>query len=232
MRSIRRTGRLAAAAAVAGVSTLFFVAAPAYAVPFQNGSFETPLVTSQSGFTTYCNGSTGLTGWVVGPNTCVQQTRIWPTYDGNQDIDLGTTVGNGIISQTFDTTPNTPYVLTFAYGANPGCDTAAKTFNVTVTGAPGANQNFSRTSSGVLNQPNYTTGGVTFTSGAGATSTVTFTATLPSANACGPVIDDVRLLVDPNGSILSWKVGLGIGGLVAGAYALYRMRRRPGLATA
>lgn len=84
--------------------------------------------------------NTEITGWTITgqsgghPNSVdLANSSLWPAYVGSESLDMEGAVGAaGVIEQSFATTLGTEYVLSFAYGNNPGGNGA--TLNVLVTG--------------------------------------------------------------------------------------------------
>ena len=83
------------------------MATSAGAATFTNGSFELG-VNPGSSFVTLGNGSTGVTGWVVGGDSIDYIGGYWQAEDGSRSIDLSGNA-NGSIAQTFDTVANQTY---------------------------------------------------------------------------------------------------------------------------
>ena len=109
---------------------LVFAASAARANDIVNGSFETPLV-PVGGFSNFISGSTGITGWtVVGPEASIVSTNYaslgftFPAEDGKQWLDLTGDLSNRVegVEQTFATTPDTTYSVSYFVGnqVNPG----------------------------------------------------------------------------------------------------------------
>jgi hypothetical protein len=82
-----------------------------------NGSFETPTVIHTTTYDTYPPTPAGF-GWSVTGNSIDHIRGYWPAYDGSQSVDLDGNAPGGV-SQTLATVPGQPYVLRFAYSANP-----------------------------------------------------------------------------------------------------------------
>src|SRR4051794_8493864 len=105
------------------------VAAPARAQVIQNGSFESPVVTSGSVTTVTGPGNTpGLPGWTVGPNSVdvvAPGAGTAPAANLRQYLDLDGTPGPGQISQTFTTVPGLGYMMSFSYANNPSVSSAS-----------------------------------------------------------------------------------------------------------
>lgn len=110
---------------VAAVITGVALFPPAQASAFGNGDFETPDI-GMTFYTTYGDGSTGITDWTVSaPNggnvAIINQTGAganYPAQSGNQFIDMSGTGGSGqMLSQTFDTVSGNTYSVSFYLGA-------------------------------------------------------------------------------------------------------------------
>lgn len=96
-------------------SAIFALSAQVYAAPFnyvQNGSFETPVVGSNTWDTFYGN----VGGWQTGDNGLeIRNNVAGAAYDGVQFAELDTTA-NSSIYQTFDNlAAGKTYQLSFAY---------------------------------------------------------------------------------------------------------------------
>ena len=99
-----------------------------------NGGFETPTVVNTASYDTYTATTVpGGFGWTVTGSSVDHIRGYWDAAAGSQSVDLDG-VGPGGISQTLATTANQPYVLTFAYSANPDRQSIAPCTN-TKTGA-------------------------------------------------------------------------------------------------
>lgn len=89
----------------------------------QNGSFETFSdwdATCPAGPTQCAQfnaGNSGLAGWTVGAGGVDVVGTPWPAADGSYSLDLNAESA-GSISQSFSTTPNQSYRLSFELGAN------------------------------------------------------------------------------------------------------------------
>ena len=110
-------------------------AGSAGAAAFTNGSFEDG-VNPGSGFVTLGNGSTGITGWVVGGDSIDYIGGYWNAEDGSRSIDLSGNA-NGSVHQTFDTQAGQAYLVNFWLAGNPDGGPNAK---LAITSADGTQQ--------------------------------------------------------------------------------------------
>jgi hypothetical protein len=104
-----------------------------------NGGFESPTVSAAhaTSFDEFSVGSPSGFGWAITRNSVDLIAGYWDANSGSQSLDLD---GNapGEITQTLATTANTPYVLSFAYSANPdrfsvpGCSSTNPAASMTV----------------------------------------------------------------------------------------------------
>ena len=208
---IRKTLLAAACAAACGV------AGSAGAAAFTNGSFESG-VNPGSSFVTLLNGSTGITGWVVGGDSIDYIGGYWQPEDGARSIDLSGNA-NGSIAQTFDTVAGQSYLVNFFLAGNPdggpaaklaitsadGSQTAANIFTV----VPGVN---TRTDMGWLPYV------YRFTAN---TNSTTLSFASATDTAFGPALDNVSVGAVPEPA--SWALMIvGFGGIGA---AMRRQRR-------
>jgi len=106
-----------------------------------NGSFESGGCFGQ--FTTLGNGSTNITGWVVGGHSVDYICSYWQASDGARSIDLNGN-GPGQVSQTIATVAGWTYQVTFDLSANPDTRPSRhpfhsppfKTMTVDINGSP------------------------------------------------------------------------------------------------
>ena len=201
---------LAAVAAVA-------LPAAAQAAPIiTNGSFETS-ATVQGGpaFVTLNNGSTAIDGWTVTSGSIDYILSYWPAQDGSRSIDLSGN-GNGSISQTFNTTAGTRYVVNFFLGGNFDGPPPSKTIQASAGGFTG---NFTYTPTGSGRFQGYNSYSFGFV-GNGSPTTLTFSSL--TGTAFGAALDNVSVTAVPEPA--SWALmiaGFGLAG------AALRGRRRP-----
>ena len=165
-----------------------------------NGSFENPVEGAAQGFAAFnipANSSL-ITGWnVVQGNVDLTNICCTPAYDGVQAVDL---IGDdratggvfGGLSQTFATTLNQQYTLTFAYSHNLGGSASVYAAQVTVADANApANTVLSDQVTHLFTQSGYSIFSENFT--ANSTSTIlTFIDTQGAFNA-GIYLDDVSV---------------------------------------
>lgn len=145
--------------------------------PFTNGSFEQE-----------------FTGWTwSGSQQSVKVKDGLPTTEGLFVIEFNSnsSATDGAITQTFTTTPGTPYTITFDMGVN-AFNTAQQSLRCLVTGSGTlANQTFSMNNpagSGVV----YSTKTVNFTANS-ATTTITFSDQSATGAGLDLLLDNVRL---------------------------------------
>jgi choice-of-anchor C domain-containing protein len=211
---------LAVSAACLGLFTV-----SAEAIPFTNGSFEAGTFTANP-FDTLGNGSTAMTGWVVGLNSIDWIGSYWQPKDGNRSVDLS---GNdlGSISQTFDTTAGQKYQVQFWLAGNPDSGPVIKTLDAgVIVNIPFTfdTTGFSKTNMG------WTLESFAFTAGAGTSSTLTFTSTTCCSDrtdvprAFGPALDAVSVTAIPEASTWAMMI-LGFMGV---GFLAYR-RKQPAL---
>ncbi len=111
--------------ALFAVTALQASIAASYANQLTNGSFETPVIASASFLDFGVGGEPpGLT-WSVTTNTVdIVSNGVFgwtgTAADGNQWLDLVGFGSTGGIEQSFTTTPDRQYTLSFAYANNPG----------------------------------------------------------------------------------------------------------------
>jgi choice-of-anchor C domain-containing protein len=211
---------LVAAACVAACG----VASSAGAAAFTNGSFENATVDPGAGFVTLGNGSTAVTGWVVGGDSIDYIGGYWQAEDGSRSIDLSGNA-NGSIAQTFDTVAGQAYQVSFFLAGNPDGGPAAK---LEITSADGGQQQqslFTVTGSDSRANMGWTEFSYKF-SATGSSTTLAFASA--TGTAFGPALDNVSVsaaVPEP----ASWAMMLvGFGGLGA----VLRRQRRTVAATA
>jgi choice-of-anchor C domain-containing protein len=163
-------------------------AAPASAaVPFGDGSFESPVVAPN----TFLDISAGqpLGRWTVTKgNVDLSGAGFWQTADGAQSLDLDGSQA-GAVSQTFATSPLFAYEVSFALAGNPVDLPLVKTGQVLVNGHVVQNLSFDTTGKTEANM-GYVHRGFTFLA-TGTSTTLEFAST--TGTGFGPVIDDVEI---------------------------------------
>jgi len=196
-------------AAIAAMGLL--AAAPAGAVPFQNGSFETG--PNPSGFTTLGAGNTSITGWTVGGVNIDYIGTYWQPADGGRSIDLNGG-GAGSIFQTFDTIIGVNYQVVFALAGNPDGPPPIKTGTVS---AALSSQNFSFDVTGDSRSNMGWVDTTFYFQAVAASTTLTFSSTI--TGFYGPALDNVRVSAVPEPVTLS-LLSAGLAGI-----GLVRRRR-------
>jgi choice-of-anchor C domain-containing protein len=204
------------------------VATSAGAAAFTNGSFELGVDPGGS-FVTLGNGSTGITGWVVGGDSVDYIGGYWNAEDGSRSVDLSGNA-NGSVAQTFDTVAGQTYVVNFFLAGNPDGGPAAK---LAITSADGAQQqsNVFTVVPGVNTRSNMGWADYTYQFTAATTSTTLAFASATNT-AFGPALDNVSIATVAGLGVpepASWALMLlGFGGLGA----VLRRQRRAVAATA
>lgn len=132
-------------------------------------------------------GSTAMPGWLVTRGQIDIVTTAWQQVDGLRSLDLNGSPGSGGIAQTFATTPNRDYSISFYVAGNGGSAPAIKTIWVTVGGQTGGVQ-FDNTGTSYANMKwtKYIYG----FRATGASATLEFYSGTPSSFG-GPALDDV-----------------------------------------
>ena len=179
-----------ALAAVLGMAC-FLVSAPApmkKANLIVNGSFEEgPPV---GNYLALNPGNTDVKGWVVTRAQVDLVGNYWPAADGQNSIDLHGSPGFGGIQQTFATKPGRKYVVTFSLSANPDGAVAKKQMAVA---AAGKLEEFTADMTGkTLKNMGWEKKTWRFTAVDKQTTLELYTL-MKEDDACGPVIDDVRV---------------------------------------
>ena len=210
--SVLKTALVAAACAAAcGVAT------SAGAAAFANGSFEQG-VDPGATFVTLGNGSTGITGWVVGGDSVDYIGGYWNAEDGSRSVDLSGNA-NGSVGQTFDTLAGHTYLVNFWLAGNPDGGPNAK---LAISSADGAQQqsNIFTVTPGVNTRSDMGWAAYTYEFTA-ATSSTTLAFASATDTPFGPALDNVSVAAVPEPA--SWALMLvGFGGLGA---VLRRQRR-------
>ncbi len=98
----------------------------------ENGSFEDG--PEPGGFITLNSGSKAISGWTVTRATIDYIGTYFPSSHGNRHLDLDGSPGYGGIKQTFMTTANQKYEVTFDMAGNPGARPSVKKLKVQAAG--------------------------------------------------------------------------------------------------
>jgi choice-of-anchor C domain-containing protein len=176
----------------------------------QNGSFEFAAVGGS--FTTLDAGSGALTGWSIDSGSIDHIGSYWTAQDGLQSLDLAGNT-NGVISQSFATTANQAYNVSFWVAGNSDNGSSTKLGSVGVVGSATQSIVFDASNSTHTNmgwvQQNYS-----FVA-TGANSTLTFASTAPGGTAYGLALDNVSVAAVPEPeSYAMLLAGLGLMGFV------------------
>lgn len=171
------------------------LATPAWAAPFQNGSFETGPGTNGQ-FATLSSGDTSITGWTVLNGGIDYISGYWQHAHGNRSLDLNALAVGGI-GQTFDTVAGQQYQVTFKIAGNPEGGPAFKTLDADVAGVT-LGFGFDTTGKSTANM-GWATQSFLFTA-TNSSSTLRFISTTTAfsgnqayPNAFGPALDDVTV---------------------------------------
>jgi choice-of-anchor C domain-containing protein len=198
------------------------VATSAGAATFTNGSFELG-VDPGSSFVTLANGSTGVTGWVVGGDSIDYISNYWQAEDGSRSIDLSG-LANGSIAQTFDTVAGQTYAVNFFLAGNPDGGTGAKLAILSANGGQQQSDTFTVTGSDSHSNMGWTAYSYGFTA-TGPSTTLSFASA--TGTPYGPALDNVSVVAVPEPA--SWALMiLGFGGL--GAVLRRQRRQMPAMA--
>jgi|GEM_PF-2118509 len=190
-----------------------------------NGSFESgPAFVANTGYpdrVSLPNGSTAITGWVVGTPTSSSGFVWWlrePSYnaeDGNLCIDLDSNENTpfSFIKQTFATTPNQEYKVSayFASEFNGGPAVTKVSINGQVIGTSTTGSGNLITGQG-FNNLIWTEETFLFTADGGLTSTLEFQDDT-TASGDNPIIDNVSVESVPDFGSTSLMFSIGLGGL-------------------
>lgn len=204
------------------VAALAALALPtgAHAAAFINGDFESGVSTG-GGFVTLGNGSTGVTGWIVGGNSIDYIGSYWQAASGNRSIDLSGN-GPGSIAQTFDTIIGQRYLVTFALAGNPDNGPVTKTLLTTASGNATQSDIFTVAPGTLRSNLGWQTFRYIFTATGGST-TLTFAS--GTQTAFGPALDNVTVSAIPEAATWAMMIaGMGLSG------AALRRRRATALA--
>jgi choice-of-anchor C domain-containing protein len=166
------------------------LSATALAGSFDNGSFEDG--PNPGSHMELAVGSNHIAPWVIEAKVDYIGS-YWNAAAGSRSIDMMASPSKGKISQTFETTANATYVVTFKLANNPinaagqGCDRNVQ--SSLAYSAPGASGTvFTTAGSSVPSAMVYEDKGFSFVA-TGSESKVTFEAT--SSGYCGPALDMV-----------------------------------------
>ncbi len=208
-------GLFTAAAILLGANSAF--AAPVNLLT--NGNFEQG--PAAGSFTTLGNGSTAITGWVVGGDSVDYIGTLWKdsTTGSGHSVDLS---GNnpGTLSQSVSLVSGQAYTVKFRLSANPdGPDTPFAKVNVSISGNPVNIDASFNTALASYSNMRWTDVVFNFVA-TGTSGTLTFASL--TGSAYGPAIDDVSLTaVTPiPGAVVLF--GSALGGL---GFLGYRRRK-------
>jgi len=136
-------------------------------------------------------GSKVITGWVVTRGQIDLVGTHWTAAEGKRSIDLHGSPGFGGVSQTFATTPNKTYVVTFMLAGNPDGTVPKKTMGVS---AAGKSATFTFDATGKTHKaPGWKKQTWRFTATEKKTTLELYTL-MKNDNSCGPLIDDVSVV--------------------------------------
>jgi choice-of-anchor C domain-containing protein len=184
------------------------------AATFTNGNFDQGINLPSGGFRTLNAGSTDLTGWTISYGSIDWIHTYWQNPTGSSySIDLsGNSVGS--IAQTFDTTANQSYKISFWMAGNPDA-AGLKELQVSLYGATDPIFNFysflNTTTGTTRTNMGWTLYEFLFTAG-GPSATINFTSL--TGTAYGPAIAGVEVSSVPLPAA-AWMLGAGLVGLVA-----------------
>ena len=192
--------------ALGAAIAVFAVSGMAMASTFTNGAFSG---LSGVGFETLCAGTssaTAISGWTVSSGSVDWISSYWSNPAGTANsLDMnGSTPCSplaGTITQTFATTVNSTYFVSFALSGNPVCgelgipSPATKTLYVSSSAANAPTTAYSFDTATAGNTPSnmdWQTTGYSFVA-SGDSTTLTFAADPTNASACGPALGDVSI---------------------------------------
>lgn len=162
------------------------------AAPFGNGSFETGnynQYTPAYDFDRVFAPSTDITGWTVTVGSVDWIGTYWQAAQGTKSLDLDGDEGTpGAISQSFATSVNSTYVVTFSMSGNPDAGPALKTMTVDIGGATTAFSYDTSFYGNTLTDMKWVTKTYSFVA-TSTTTTLTFTST--TTGGYGPALDNV-----------------------------------------
>jgi choice-of-anchor C domain-containing protein len=190
---VKRHGILATAGALLG--SLALASSVLAAGAFQNGGFESGNYQGPTygfDFDRVFAGTaraSDITGWTVTVGSVDWIGSYWQAAEGTKSIDLDGDEGTpGAMSQTFATSVNATYVVSYALSGNPDAGPANKTMTIDVGGAK-TNVSYDTSAYGTTRADmKYVTKGYSFVA-TSTTTTLTFTSTTPGGY--GPVIDNI-----------------------------------------
>lgn len=210
MNSITRGGHfLVAVLAVLAMSSLV------QADLIVNGSFEQASVDPGASFKTLGSGSTAITGWTVGGSGIDYIGGYWTAADGARSIDLSAGTTGKMVAQSFATTIDKYYEVTFAMAGNPAGDPSTKSLRVAAADQS-AVFSFS-----TIGHTRANMGWVEYSwvfKAIGNTTELSFLSLVPTAY--GPALDNVRVEAVPApAAALLGVFGLGLTGWVKRRFA-------------
>ncbi|MEO5914296.1 MAG: cadherin-like domain-containing protein [Luteolibacter sp.] len=158
------------------------------------------LTVSAPGVNGLVNGSfeSDFTGWTTAGNVVIQNTAPYAPTDGTKlaAFNSGNTAPNGVLTQTFATTPGTSYSLAFDAGTL-AFNTSQQKIAVSVTGT-GSLLSQTVTITGVSNTTKWTAQSFTFVANSAST-TLSFTDTSTTGSGLDLVLDNVRVFSGASG---------------------------------
>lgn len=216
MPMLNRMKLLAASAAIALLAPV-----SAHANLIANGSFESPDI----GNTWYMEygtnilqpnyGGPSIPNWTILAGTNVDIVSALgapgnaPAADGKQYLDLVGTGDSGGISQTFDTTKNQTYTLSFDYGNNPWSTTTASALITVALNGLSANVTHSTSTQSNIDWTLFT---MTFL-GNGSPMTLSFLNTV-GGNSGGVLLDNIVVATPLPAALPLFAGGLAMIGLI------------------
>jgi choice-of-anchor C domain-containing protein len=186
-------------AALAVVASVV-LAGSALAAGFTNGSFETGNYATTANYYTLAAGTANagaMTGWTVTAGTVDWIHGYWTSEDGSYSVDMNGTPTTavpstvGTITQTFDTSPNSTYVVQFYLAGNPDGGPAIKTLWVSATGTAAQSYTFDTTGHTDTSM-GWVQDGYSFVATSNST-TLTFAADPGNTSNNGPALDNVTM---------------------------------------
>jgi choice-of-anchor C domain-containing protein len=177
-----------------------------------NGSFE--IGTLSGSYTTLYAGSTNISGWTVDTGSIDYIGSYWQASQGSRSIDMNGYYQAGAITvaQSLATVAGQQYRVTFDMAGNPDHGGQVKSLQVSAAGQSAA-YTFDTTGKSRSNM-----GWVTKTFdfvAAGPATTLSFASLMPTPEAWGPALDNVRMEAVPApGAAFLGVIGLGLVGWV------------------